>query len=392
MFGSKKRQRKREKEEREAQERREQAASDAKTRAAYEELRRVQEEILHQQRAAQQASAPSSSGAPAKLDEHQRFPTDERGFVISDGGGPIVFASAKEAATWIFKHGNKISPVQILQHENHPFMKAYTVQVIGHADPQDEAALEAKAKAARKEYLTPQPAFQQAAAASRDLLKEQLHNAVVNGDVNETNRLVRLVTPAQKTLNFSAGNRPEEWTRVLINNGAAPTPGTLHIAVVRGDVDTTNLLVKLVTPAKKTLDFAAGNRPAEWTEVLVNHGAEPTPETLHIAIVHDNVDAANFLLKRGVIPAEKTLNHVVGQKRKNDADVLIGYGAKPTPETLHIATLNNDVDTANLLIEKGVMPAKKTLDYVIERQWQNWIEAFSRIVNKRNPARKRPQP
>lgn len=69
----------------------------------------------------EQAAAEERAGTtPKGLDKDGNYFVDERGFVLSDKGGPILFQSQREAGTWILKHGNKQSRDQVFDIANHP--------------------------------------------------------------------------------------------------------------------------------------------------------------------------------------------------------------------------------------------------------------------------------
>lgn len=99
---------------------------------AREEARARQEAEDEGQRAARGAAAAAagkkSSNTAAASDAEGRVPVDEHGFVVSNKGGPIVFADQKQAAKWILA-AQKRSPDQTFEIENHPTKKGgFTVR------------------------------------------------------------------------------------------------------------------------------------------------------------------------------------------------------------------------------------------------------------------------
>lgn len=70
----------------------------------------------------------------AKPDNEGRYGVDDRGFVMSDKGGPIRFADQKQGAKWILKTGQK-SPDQVFELANHPSGKGFTVRERGRTEP-----------------------------------------------------------------------------------------------------------------------------------------------------------------------------------------------------------------------------------------------------------------
>jgi hypothetical protein len=63
-----------------------------------------------------------------------RFEVDDRGFVVSDKGGPVRFADQKQTAKWIINQGHKLSPDQIFEIENHPSGRGFTVHERGRSE------------------------------------------------------------------------------------------------------------------------------------------------------------------------------------------------------------------------------------------------------------------
>lgn len=103
--------------------------------------RRQREEAARKARG--EASSPSSKARPGDNNASttakpqgpdQRFETDDRGYVVSDKGGPVRFADQKQTAKWIINQGHKLSPDQIFEIENHPSGKGFTVHERGRSE------------------------------------------------------------------------------------------------------------------------------------------------------------------------------------------------------------------------------------------------------------------
>ena len=120
--------------------------------AQQEEMRRQQEEYnnAREARRRQYADAESFyadqkgtkySSAPKDLDKNGDFPTDQFGFVISTGGGPMRFTDGggksanQKAALWIKQHGQRRSKYQVLDRANHPSGKGIGIVVTGRNEP-----------------------------------------------------------------------------------------------------------------------------------------------------------------------------------------------------------------------------------------------------------------
>ena len=104
-----------------------------------QEERRQRENARDDQDRADSARARSRSGGAGKStneprgqDEEGRWFTDEDGYVMSKGGGPIVFEDTKDlsahkaAARWIIDEGQRKSPDQIFQRVAHPTKRQST--------------------------------------------------------------------------------------------------------------------------------------------------------------------------------------------------------------------------------------------------------------------------
>ncbi|TXH57898.1 MAG: hypothetical protein E6Q97_03430 [Desulfurellales bacterium] len=77
---------------------------------------------------------------PKPFDADGNYSVDENGFVVSTGGGPVVFADQKKAARWILDHGHKHGR-QVFEPANHPGIAGkFTVYQRGIADPAPEVA------------------------------------------------------------------------------------------------------------------------------------------------------------------------------------------------------------------------------------------------------------
>lgn len=74
-----------------------------------------------------------ASNTPRGQDGDGRWLTDDRGFVMSDKGGPVRFGDQRQAAKWIINVGHKKSPDQIFELANHPSGKGYAVRERGRA-------------------------------------------------------------------------------------------------------------------------------------------------------------------------------------------------------------------------------------------------------------------
>jgi hypothetical protein len=108
----------------------------------------TEEEVLRQFKARQEqarAEGAQASEGPRANDRNGspvakapgpdgRFEVDDRGFVVSDKGGPITFADQKQAAKWIINKGHKLSPDQIFEIHNHPAGKGFTARERGRAE------------------------------------------------------------------------------------------------------------------------------------------------------------------------------------------------------------------------------------------------------------------
>ena len=111
----------------------EEAQRDFEERArAREEARARQDAEDEGQRAAREEAAAGagrgSSNTAKAPDKDGRYEVSERGFVLSDKGGPVVFADQKQAARWILK-AQQSSPDQTSEIENHPTKKGgFTVR------------------------------------------------------------------------------------------------------------------------------------------------------------------------------------------------------------------------------------------------------------------------
>lgn len=102
--------------------------------------RERQYESYRQSDAGQEAprqEAPASDQA-AEPDAEGRYKVDDRGFVVSDKGGPILFNDQKAAAKWIIKTGQRVSPDQIFEIANYPGKNGrYTVRETGRSKAED---------------------------------------------------------------------------------------------------------------------------------------------------------------------------------------------------------------------------------------------------------------
>lgn len=220
---------------------------------------------------------------------------------------------------------------------------------------------------------------------------ERLDKAVKLGEWNKARRLVASGAVAgRETLEEAVYSRMAgaDDLKVLIDGGATPTGNMLHIAATLDDFAKAEVLAAAgIVPLPDTLRFAVnslGN--AEWVKLLIDAGAEPTSLQLYDAMRARNLAVARALVAGGASSDRMMRDHAAANLNKEWVTLLDKAKCPPTAANLYKAVYNQKWNEARGLIADGAKPDDKTLSYAAGNRDSDWIKLLLEARGGATPA------
>lgn len=95
---------------------------------------------------------------------------------------------------------------------------------------------------------------------------------------------------------------------------------------------------------------------------LIDAGAEPTAQTLDLAINTGNISIILCVIKAGGKPTAQSLDLAIKTENPEIVKKVIEVGAKPTQQSLDLAIQTGEPETVNLVVGAGAQCTPEALD------------------------------